>query len=486
MATTITGLKNANLFREQAFINGQWVGADKTIDVNNPATGDVIGAVPNLGAQETKAAIEAAEKALPDWRGMSAQERGKLLRRWGELIVENLDDLCRILTTEQGKPLSQAKSEILSGVDYLDWMAEEGRRAYGDIIPSSSSSMRFVVLKQPVGVTAAITPWNFPSSMITRKVSAALAAGCTSVIKPSELTPFSALALMELSLQAGIPAGVLNVVTGDAQPIGQEICENPVVRKLGFTGSTAVGKKLMAQCAGQVKKVSLELGGNAPFIVFDDADIDAAVEGAILCKFRNSGQTCICANRIFVQEGIYDTFVEKFKIAVNNMKTANGLEEDTDLGPLINMQGVEKVERHLADAVEKGATVETGGKRHALGHSFFEPTVLSGAKKDMVCFSEETFGPLAPVYRFKSEEGVIAEANDTEYGLAAYFYTKDLGRAWRVGEALEYGMVGINGLSLASAQTPFGGIKESGIGREGSKYGLDEYLEIKLLQMGGL
>lgn len=481
-------LKDPALFRTQAFIGGEWVGdkAASRLTVVNPATGLALGTVPDMGAEGAEAAIAAANAAWVGWRELTAKERSAILRKWTDLIRTHIDDLCRILTTEQGKPLAQARGEIISGADYVDWMAEEGRRVYGDVIPTQNRNYRILVLKQPIGVSAMITPWNFPSSMITRKAGAALAAGCPVVIKPAELTPFSALALAELAARAGMPRGVFNIVTGLPEPIGRAFCDSPVVRKLSFTGSTAVGKKLMAQCAGTVKKVSLELGGNAPFIVFDDADIDAAVSGAIVSKFRNSGQTCICANRIFVQDGVHDAFVEKFTRAVAKMKVGNGLDEGVELGPLINSRGLEKVEAHLADAVAQGAKVVGGGKRHALGGTFFEPTVIAGALPGMRFFAEETFGPLAPVFRFKTEAEAVRLANDTEYGLAAYFYSKDLARVWRVSEALEYGMVGINSFLLATEQAPFGGVKESGIGREGSKYGIEDYLEIKYLSIGGL
>lgn len=481
-------LKDQNLFRQQAYINGQSAPADngRTIDVNNPATGEILGTVPNMGGAETKRAIEAAQAAREGWRSLPAGERSKILRKWADLQTEHLDDLCLILTTEQGKPLAQAKAEILSGIGYVEWMAEEARRVYGDIIPAQSKTQRMMTYKQPVGVCVMITPWNFPSSMITRKCGPALAAGCTVVIKPSELTPFSALALAELAGRAGIPKGVLNIVIGDAAPIGREMTENPIVRKLSFTGSTAVGKMLMAQCATTVKKVSLELGGNAPFIVFDDADLDAAVQGALMSKFRNSGQTCVCANRIFVQEGIYDKFAEKFTAAVKEMKVGSGIEAGIDLGPMINLRGVEKVEQHLQDAAAKGAKLMTGGKRHALGGTFFEPTVLTNATPQMKFFREETFGPLAPLFKFKTEEEAVKLANDTEYGLASFVYTTNAGRIWRVTEALDYGMVGVNSVAIVAPQAPFGGWKQSGMGTEGSKYGIEDYLEIKLVALGGI
>lgn len=485
---SVVQLKDPKLFHQQVYIEGQWVDADggKTIDVINPATGDVIGSVPNVGGAETRRAIEAANKAWPAWREMLAADRAKILKKWADLQTEHLDDLCKILTAEQGKPLAQAKAEIMSGIGYVEWMAEECRRVYGDIIPTHNKTHRLITLKQPVGVCVMITPWNFPSSMITRKAGPALAAGCTVVLKPSEMTPFSALALAELAARAGIPKGVFNIVLGDAAPIGKEMTENPIVRKLGFTGSTAVGKMLMAQCAPTVKKVSLELGGNAPFIIFDDANIDEAVQGAIMSKFRNSGQTCVCANRIFVQEGIYDAFAEKFTAAVKAMKVGNGLEAGVELGPMINAKGMEKVEQHIQDAQSKGGKVTTGGKRHDLGACFFEPTVVTDASTEMKFFREETFGPLAPLFKFKTEEEAIRLANDTEYGLAAFLYTANMSRIWRVGEALEYGMVGVNSVSIVAPQAPFGGWKQSGIGTEGSKYGIEDYLEIKLMAVGGI
>lgn len=481
-------LKDAGLFRQQAFVDGQWVEAagGRTLDVNNPATAEILGTVPNMDGADAKRAIEAAQRAFDGWRNMLAAERAKILKKWAELQTQHLEDLCKILTAEQGKPLAQAKGEIETGISYVEWMAEEGRRVYGDIIPTNAKNQRLLTLKQPVGVAVMITPWNFPSSMITRKAAPALAAGCTVVIKPSELTPYSALALAVLAERAGMPKGVFNIVIGEAQPIGKEMTENPLVKKLSFTGSTAVGKMLMAQCASTVKKVSLELGGNAPFIVFDDANIDEAVKGAIASKFRNSGQTCICANRIFVQDGIYDAFAEKFAAAVKAMKTGNGLEPGTDLGPLINMKGVEKVEQHLADAKQKGGKVLTGGQRDKNGSSFFEATVIAEATPEMRFFKEETFGPLAPLFRFKTEEDAIRLANDTEYGLAAFVYTNNHGRIWRVGEALEYGMVGVNSVAITAGQAPFGGWKQSGMGTEGSKYGIEDYLEIKLLAVGGI
>lgn len=488
MSKAPVNLKDQSLWQPNAYIDGAWATADsgKTIDVINPATGEVIARVPEMGAAETQRAIDAAAKALPAWRAMLAVERSKLLRKWADLQTQHLDDLCLILSVEQGKPLSQAKAEILGGIGYVEWMAEEGRRVYGDIIPTHNGTHRLITLKQSVGVCAMITPWNFPSSMITRKCGPALAAGCTVILKPSELTPLSAFALAELAERAGIPKGVINIVTGDAKAIGEAMMKSDTVRKFSFTGSTAVGKLLMKQAADTVKKISLELGGNAPFIVFDDADIDVAVDAAIASKFRNAGQTCICANRIFVQEGIYDAFAKKFTDAVKKMSVGNALDGEKDLGPLINDKAVQKVEEHLKDAVAKGGTVTTGGNRHALGQSFFEPTVVTGATRDMQCFREETFGPLAPLFKFKDEAEVISLANDTEYGLAAYFYARDMARVWRVAEALEYGMVGANSGAIVAPQAPFGGWKQSGIGHEGSKYGIEDYLELKLVALGGL
>lgn len=488
MSKAPIALKDTGLWQPKAYIDGAWAQADsgKTIDVINPATGEVIAQVPDMGGAETQRAIDAAAKALPAWRGMLAIERSKLLRKWAELQTQHLDDLCLILSVEQGKPLSQAKAEILGGIGYVEWMAEEGRRVYGDVIPTHNTSHRLLTFKQSVGVCAMITPWNFPSSMITRKCGPALAAGCTVILKPSELTPLSAFALAELAARAGIPKGVINIVTGDAKSIGEAMMKSEVVRKFSFTGSTAVGKLLMKQAADTVKKISLELGGNAPFIVFDDADVDAAVDAAIASKFRNAGQTCICANRIFVQAGIYDVFSQKFTDAVKKMSVGNALEGEKDLGPLINDKAVQKVEEHIKDAVAKGGKITTGGNRHTLGQTFFEPTVVTGATRDMQCFSEETFGPLAPLFKFTDEAEVISLANATEYGLAAYFYARDMGRVWRVAEALEYGMVGVNSGAIVAPQAPFGGWKQSGIGHEGSKYGIEDYLELKLVALGGV
>ncbi|SHM36137.1 NADP-dependent succinate-semialdehyde dehydrogenase [Phytopseudomonas punonensis] len=476
-------LKDAQLFRQQAFVNGAWADADsgQTIKVTNPATGDVIGSVPKMGAAETRRAIEAADKALPAWRALTAKERSAKLRRWYELMLENQDDLARLMTIEQGKPLAEAKGEIAYAASFIEWFAEEAKRIYGDTIPGHQADKRLIVIKQPIGVTAAITPWNFPAAMITRKAGPALAAGCTMVLKPASQTPYSALALAELATRAGIPAGVFSVVTGSAGDIGSELTGNPIVRKLSFTGSTEIGRQLMAECAQDIKKVSLELGGNAPFIVFDDADLDKAIEGAIISKYRNNGQTCVCANRIYVQDGVYDAFAEKLKVAVEKLKIGNGLEEGTTTGPLIDEKAVAKVKEHIQDAVSKGAKILTGGKAHALGGTFFEPTILADVPKDALVSKDETFGPLAPLFRFKDEAEVIAMANDTEFGLASYFYARDLSRVFRVAEALEYGMVGINTGLISNEVAPFGGIKASGLGREGSKYGIEDYLEIKYL-----
>ena len=479
-------LKNSALFRQQCYIGGQWVDADggETSKVTNPANGEVIGTIPKMGAAETDRAIAAAGDAFAGWRGRTAKNRANILRKWFELIVANADDLAIILTSEQGKPLAEAKGEVLYGAAFIEWFAEEGRRAYGDIIPAHMTNKRILVLKQPVGVVASITPWNFPSAMLTRKAGPALAAGCPFVAKPAHETPYSALALAVLAEQAGLPAGLFNVITGPASVIGKAMTDSPVVRKITFTGSTEVGKILMRQCAGSIKKVGLELGGNAPFIVFEDADIDAAVEGAIMCKYRNSGQTCVCANRIYVHDQVYDAFLEKFVAAVAKIKVGDGMEADTTQGPLINDQAVEKVEQHIADAVQKGGKVVAGGQRHRLGGKFFEPTVISEASDEMLCAREETFGPMAPVFRFKSEEEVIERANATDFGLAAYFYARDVGRIFRVSEALESGIIGVNTGIISTEVAPFGGVKQSGIGREGSKYGLEEFLEIKYVCLG--
>ncbi len=477
-------LRDPNLLRTQAYIGGRWVDADAgaVAPVRNPATGATLGTVPELGAAETHRAIEAAGAAFPGWAATPARERAALLRRWHGLMLEHQEDLAALMTAEQGKPLAEARGEIAYGASFIEWFAEEGKRLYGEIIPPPQGDRRLVVLRQPVGVAAAITPWNFPSAMITRKAGPALAAGCTFVCKPAIQTPFSALALAELAARAGIPPGVFNIVTGnDAQAIGEALTTHPLVRKMSFTGSTAVGKRLMAQCAGTVKKISLELGGNAPFIVFDDADVDAAVRGAIASKYRNSGQTCICANRLLVQSGIHDAFTRKLAKAVARLRVGDGLAGPTDQGPLIDERALAKVERHLADAVGKGARVVLGGKRHALGGTFFEPTVVEGVTAQMLMAREEIFGPVAPVFRFETEQEAIRLANDTEFGLAAYLYTRDLSRSWRVAEALEYGMVGLNTGLISSEAAPFGGIKESGIGREGSRHGILEYTELKYL-----
>jgi len=481
-------LKDSTLFRQQAYIDGTWLDADngQTISVNNPATNEVIGSVPKMGKAETRRAIEAAERALPAWRALTAKERSIKLRRWFELLMENQDDLGRLMTLEQGKPLAEAKGEIAYAASFIEWFAEEAKRIYGDTIPGHQKDKRIIVIKQPIGVTAAITPWNFPTAMITRKAGPALAAGCTMVIKPASQTPYSALALMELAERAGIPKGVLSVVTGSAGDIGGELTSNPVVRKLSFTGSTEIGRQLMAECAKDIKKVSLELGGNAPFIVFDDADLDAAVEGALISKYRNNGQTCVCANRLYIQDGVYDAFVEKLKVAVAKLKVGNGMDDGVTTGPLIDDKAVAKVKEHIEDALSKGAQVVSGGKAHSLGGSFFEPTILVNVPKDAKVSKEETFGPLAPLFRFKDEAEVIAMANDTEFGLASYFYARDLSRVFRVAEALEYGMVGINTGLISTEVAPFGGVKASGLGREGSKYGIEDYLELKYLCLGGV
>ncbi|MBO9551792.1 NADP-dependent succinate-semialdehyde dehydrogenase [Pseudomonas sp.] len=474
-------LKDAQLFRQQAFINGEWLDADsgQTIKVTNPATGEVIGTVPKMGTAETRRAIEAADKALPAWRALTAKERSAKLRRWFELMIENQDDLARLMTTEQGKPLAEAKGEIAYAASFIEWFAEEAKRVYGDTIPGHQPDKRLIVIKQPIGVTAAITPWNFPAAMITRKAGPALAAGCTMVLKPASQTPYSALALVELANRAGIPAGVLSVVTGSAGEVGGELTGNSLVRKLSFTGSTEIGRQLMEECAKDIKKVSLELGGNAPFIVFDDADLDKAVEGAIISKYRNNGQTCVCANRIYVQDGVYDAFAQKLAAAVAKLKIGNGLEEGTTTGPLIDGKAVAKVQEHIDDAVGKGAKVLSGGK--LIEGNFFEPTILVDVPNTAAVAKEETFGPLAPLFRFKDEAEVIAMSNDTEFGLASYFYARDMSRVFRVAEALEYGMVGINTGLISNEVAPFGGIKASGLGREGSKYGIEDYLEIKYL-----
>jgi succinate-semialdehyde dehydrogenase/glutarate-semialdehyde dehydrogenase len=482
------GLSDPNLFRQQAYVNGEWIDADsgETIEVTNPATGAVIAEVAKLGTAEVRRAIEAAEVAFPLWRDRTARERAVILRRFYDLMLANQEDLAIILTSEQGKPLAEARGEIAYAASFLEWFAEEAKRVYGDTIPAHQTDKRIIVLKQPIGVCAGITPWNFPSGMLTRKAAPALAAGCTFVLKPASQTPLSALALCELAERAGLPPGVLSVVTGGAREIGAEMTSNPTVRKLGFTGSTKIGKLLMAQCAESVKKVSLELGGNAPFIVFDDADIDAAVEGAIVCKFRNAGQTCVCANRILVQDSVYDEFAEKLVKATMSLVVKPGLEEGSQIGPLIDDAAIEKVEQHVKNAVGHGADLLTGGRPHEHGGTFYEPTVLSNVRTDMDISCEETFGPVAGLIRFSTEEEAIEIANDTEFGLAAYFYATDHARVWRVSEALESGIVGVNTGIISTEVAPFGGVKQSGIGREGSKYGIDDWVEIKYVCWGGV
>ncbi|VUS56868.1 NADP-dependent succinate-semialdehyde dehydrogenase [Klebsiella grimontii] len=479
-------LNDPTLFRQQAMINGRWRDASskETLVVTNPANGQQLGSVPKMGVGETHEAIDAAARALPAWRALTAKERSSILRRWFELMMEHQDDLARLMTLEQGKPLAEAKGEISYAASFIEWFAEEGKRIYGDTIPGHQADKRLLVIKQPIGVTAAITPWNFPSAMITRKAGPALAAGCTMVLKPASQTPFSALALAELANRAGIPEGVFNVVTGSGSEVGGELTGNPLVRKLSFTGSTEIGRQLMEQCAKDIKKVSLELGGNAPFIVFDDADLDKAVEGALASKFRNAGQTCVCANRLYVQDGVYDRFAEKLQQAVSKLQIGDGLQPNVTIGPLIDEKAIAKVQEHIADALGKGARVVTGGKVHELGGNFFQPTILVDVPGDAKVAKEETFGPLAPLFRFKDEADVIAQANDTEFGLAAYFYARDLSRVFRVGEALEYGIIGINTGLISTEVAPFGGVKSSGFGREGSKYGIEDYLEIKYMCIG--
>ena len=481
-------LADPSLLRQQCFIDGRWVDADDgaKVDVTNPANGAVLGTVPRCGANETRRAIEAAKKAFPAWAAKPAKERGRILRKWADLMMANAEDLGKLMTAEQGKPLAEAKGEVGYAASFYEWFAEEGRRVYGDMIPSGTPDKRLFAMRQPVGVVGAITPWNFPAAMITRKAGAALAAGCTFVVKPAESTPYSALAQAELAIRAGIPPGVFNVVTGKASAIGGELTSNPLVAKITFTGSTEIGKLLMSQCSTTVKKISLELGGNAPFIVFDDADLDAAVLGAMASKYRNTGQTCVCANRLLVQDGVYDAFVAKLIEATKKMRVGNGLEGPTEQGPLIDGKAVEKVEEHIADALAKGAKLALGGKRHALGGTYFEPTILTGVTPAMKVAREETFGPVAPVFRFKTEAEAVQMANDTEFGLAAYFYTRDLARSWRVAEALEYGIVGLNTGIVSCEEAPFGGWKESGVGREGSKYGILDYTELKYLCLGGM
>jgi succinate-semialdehyde dehydrogenase/glutarate-semialdehyde dehydrogenase len=481
-------LKDPELFREANLIGGQWVQADsgKTTAVKNPATGEVIGQVPALSAAETRRAIEAAQAAFAGWRAMLAKERAAILRRLNDLMLANTDDLAAIMTAEQGKPLAESKGEIAYAASFIEWFAEEGKRIYGDTIPQNAKGRRILVLKEPIGVFAAITPWNFPAAMITRKAGPGWAAGCTGVIRPASQTPFSALAIGVLAERAGMPPGVCNIITGPSGETGGELTSNPLVRKFSFTGSTEVGRKLLEQCAKTIKKTSMELGGNAPFIVFDDADLDAAVQGAMASKYRNTGQTCVCANRILVQDGVYDAFAQKLKEAVEALKVGNGMEPGVTQGPLINADAVAKVEEHIADATAKGAKVITGGKRHTRGGNFFEPTLLVNVPPDALVFREETFGPVAPLFRFKTEEEAVKLANASEFGLAAYFYARDVGRIFRVAEALESGIIGINEGIISTEVAPFGGVKESGLGREGSKYGIEDYLEIKYLALGGI
>ena len=484
----IPALKDSHLFRDRAYIDGEWVEADsrKRFDIDNPADGAVLASVPDMGAAETRRAIQAAAAALPAWRALPAKERSRILRKWFDLMIANADDLALLLTTEQGKPLAEAKGEIVYGASFVEWFAEEAKRVYGDVIPSPTNDRRLLVIKQPIGVCAAITPWNFPNAMITRKVSPGLAAGCTFVLKPAEQTPLSALALAELGERAGIPKGVLNIITGDPVAIGQELCANPTVRKVTFTGSTEVGRILMRQSADTIKKLSLELGGNAPFIVFDDADLDAAAEGALASKYRNAGQTCVCANRIYVQDSVYDAFTAKIAEKIKALKVGKGTEPGVTIGPLIDAQGLAKVEDHLADAVGKGAKVVIGGKRSALGGRFFEPTLITEMKPNMKVAREETFGPVAPLFRFKTDAEAITLANDTEFGLCAYFYSRDVGRIFRAAEALEAGIIGVNVGIISTEVAPFGGVKQSGLGREGSKYGIEEFVELKYIALGGI
>jgi len=481
-------LTDPTLLRQACYLNGTWCAADSgaVLRVTNPASGEQLGTIPKMGTMETRRAVEAAGVALPAWRAKTAKERAVILRRWFDLMMANQEDLAIIMTAEQGKPLAESRGEIAYAASFIEWFAEEGKRLYGDTIPSYARDKRIVVIKEPIGVCAAITPWNFPSAMITRKAGPALAAGCTMVVKPATATPYSALALAELGERAGIPAGVFSVITGSSKEIGDELTSNPIVRKLTFTGSTEIGKQLTAQCAGTMKKVSMELGGNAPFIVFDDADLDAAVEGAVASKYRNTGQTCVCTNRLLVQSGVYDVFAAKLATAVAAMKVGDGLKGDVQQGPLIDEASVEKVEEHIADAVAKGASIALGGKRHELGGTFFQPTILCNVTPQMLVAREETFGPVAPIFKFETEAEAIQMANDTEFGLASYLFTRDIGRVWRVSEALEYGMVGINTGLVSTEVAPFGGVKESGIGREGSKYGIEEFVEVKYLCMGGI
>ncbi len=481
-------ISELDLLKQQCYIDGAWQDADdgKTIDVGNPSTGEKLGTVPKMGAGETRRAIAAASAALPAWSAKTAKERAAILRRWFDLMMENQEQLAKIMTAEQGKPFDESMGEIAYGASFIEWFAEEGKRVYGDTIPATTADKRIIVIKQPIGVVAAITPWNFPNAMVTRKCGPALAAGCTVVVKPATATPYSALALAELGERAGLPKGTLNIVTGSAGAIGGELTGNPIVQKVTFTGSTEIGKLLMRECADTVKKVSMELGGNAPFIVFDDADLDAAVDGALASKYRNTGQTCVCANRLLVQSSVYDAFSKKLAVAVAKLKVADGFTKGATQGPLIDMAAVEKIESHIKDALDKGAKVLLGGQRHELGSSFFQPTILTDVTPDMVCAREETFGPLAPLFRFETEADAIHMANDTEFGLASYFYARDIGRIWRVAEALEYGIVGINEGIVSTEVAPFGGVKESGLGREGSKYGIEDFMELKYMCMGGI
>ncbi len=488
LSVALPPLKDARLFRQQCYIDGQWVDADsgKTIAVTNPANGATLGSVPGMGSAETRRAIEAASAALPAWRAKTAKERSAILRRWFDLMLANQEDLAVLMTAEQGKPLAESRGEIAYAASFIEWFAEEGKRVYGDVIPSYAPDKRIVVIKEPIGVCVAITPWNFPAAMITRKCGPALAAGCTMVVKPATATPYSALALAELAERAGVPKGVFSVLTGAASAVGGEMTTNPLVRKLSFTGSTEIGRVLMEQCARTIKKTSMELGGNAPFIVFEDADLDAAAEGAIASKYRNAGQTCVCANRLLVQDSVYDAFAARLAEKVAQLKVGNGMEAGVTIGPLIDQAAVAKVREHIDDAVAKGARVVTGGASHALGGLFFQPTILADVTPAMKVAREETFGPLAPLFRFKDEREAIAMSNDTEFGLAAYFYGRDIGRIWRVAEALEYGIVGVNTGLISTEVAPFGGMKQSGLGREGSKYGIEDYLQIKYLCLGGV
>jgi len=481
-------LSDVSLLKELCYVDGSWNAADsgEAIPVHNPSTGEVICSVPLMGQVETRRAIAAANAALPSWRARTGKERATILRRLFDLMMRNQEDLARLMTAEQGKPLAESRGEIAYAAAFIEWFGEEAKRVYGDTIPAHGGDKRIIVLKQPIGVCAAITPWNFPSAMITRKLGPALAAGCTMVLKPATQTPLSALALCELAERAGVPRGVFSCVTGSSGAIGSEMTANPIVRKLSFTGSTEIGKLLLQQCAATVKKTSMELGGNAPFIVFDDADVDAAVRGALASKFRNAGQTCVCANRLLVQDGIYDRFVDRLSQAIGAMAVGDGFAAGTVIGPLIDENAVLKVEEHVSDAVQKGAHIAVGGRRHALGRTFYEPTLLVDVTRDMLIYREETFGPVAPIFRFKTEQEAIEMANDTEFGLASYFYGRDIGRIWRVAEALEYGMVGINEGMVSTEVAPFGGVKESGLGREGSKYGIEDYLEIKYLCVGSI